>query len=131
MCSVYCFCVRSCSAGNVQLIQLSFVLTALTTAQVEEDTDRDNFLTPWQAVDYGLIDGVIDSDKPGLVAPIGEAVRPADPPWHLWTVKEGRERRNLPGEHRLFAPQLTTPAIEVHQDRRRACCHRRSRHPRH
>lgn len=63
------------------------------------DTDRDNFLTPWQAVEYGLCDAVIDGDKEGLVAPIGEVKEPPKSKiWDAWTIKEGRERRNLPGE---------------------------------
>ena len=67
--------------------------------QIEMDTDRDNFLTPWEAVEYGLCDMVIDGDKEGLVAPIGEVKEPPKSKiWDAWTIKEGRERRNLPGE---------------------------------
>jgi len=36
--------------------------------QVEKDTDRDNFMTPEEAKEYGLVDEVVQSRKeiPGL-----------------------------------------------------------------
>jgi ATP-dependent Clp protease protease subunit len=39
--------------------------------RVERDTDRDFFLTPQEAVEYGLIDGIIDSTR----APVLTAAR--------------------------------------------------------
>ena len=33
--------------------------------KIAEDTDRDYFLSPSEAVDYGLIDRVVDSLKDG------------------------------------------------------------------
>jgi ATP-dependent Clp protease protease subunit len=37
--------------------------------RVEKDTDRDYFLTPQEAVEYGLIDGIIQSTSvPALAA---------------------------------------------------------------
>ena len=30
---------------------------------IEKDTDRDNFMTAQQALDYGLIDGIMESSK--------------------------------------------------------------------
>lgn len=72
--------------------------------QVEIDTDRDNFLNPWEAKEYGLVDEVIDDGKPGLVAPIADG---APPPktrvWDLWKVEGSRKaKKNLPSEHRML-----------------------------
>lgn len=43
------------------------------------DTDRDNFMNAWEAMEYGLVDAVIDDGKPGLVAPIADASPPPKP----------------------------------------------------
>lgn len=72
--------------------------------QIEIDTDRDNFMNPWEAKEYGLIDGVIDDGKPGLVAPIADA---APPPktrvWDLWKVEGSKKaKKNLPTEHKML-----------------------------
>jgi ATP-dependent Clp protease protease subunit len=72
--------------------------------QIEVDTDRDNFMNPWQAKEYGLIDVVIDDGKPGLVAPIADA---APPPktrvWDLWKVEGSKKaKKNLPTEHKIL-----------------------------
>lgn len=71
--------------------------------QVETDTDRDNFLNPWEAKEYGLIDEVIDDGKPGLVAPIGDGLPPPKTRvWDLWKVEGSRKaKKNLPSEHRI------------------------------
>lgn len=91
--------VREMMYHKIKLNKIMAMLTGQTYDQIEMDTDRDNFLTPWQAVEYGLCDAVIDGDKEGLVAPIGEVKEPpASKIWDSWTIKEGRERRNLPGE---------------------------------
>ncbi|RWW54617.1 hypothetical protein BHE74_00038785 [Ensete ventricosum] len=70
---------------------------------IELDTDRDNFMNPWEAKEYGLVDAVIDDGKPGLVAPIAEATPPPKTRvWHLWKVEGGRKaRQNLPSEQKL------------------------------
>jgi ATP-dependent Clp protease protease subunit len=34
--------------------------TGKTLTQIEKDTDRDNFMTATEALDYGLIDKVIE-----------------------------------------------------------------------
>jgi len=54
--------------------------------QIEVDTDRDNFMNPWEAKEYGLVDVVIDDGKPGLVAPIGSR----------------KAKKNLPSEHKIL-----------------------------
>lgn len=38
--------------------------TGKTPEQIQEDTDRDNYLTSKEALEYGLIDEVIDRNKP-------------------------------------------------------------------
>jgi ATP-dependent Clp protease protease subunit len=37
--------------------------TGQSIERVERDTDRDFFLTPKEAVDYGLIDGIIEQTR--------------------------------------------------------------------
>jgi ATP-dependent Clp protease protease subunit len=46
--------------------------TGKTLAQIENDTDRDNFMTATEARDYGLIDGVLER------IPEGMTTRPRD-----------------------------------------------------
>jgi ATP-dependent Clp protease protease subunit len=46
--------------------------TGRSVQQVREDMERDRFLTPAQAVDYGLIDRVIDGRQP--TADVGDTV---------------------------------------------------------
>lgn len=72
--------------------------------QIELDTDRDNFMNAWEAKEYGLIDGVIDDGKPGLVAPIVDATPPPKTQIRdLWEVEgSGKAKKILPSEHRLL-----------------------------
>lgn len=95
--------VREMMYHKVKLNKIMSRLTGKDEKQMEIDTDRDYFMNAWEAVEYGLVDSVIDDGKPGLVAPIGEAKEPPKSRiWDSWTTKEGRERRDLPGESRLF-----------------------------
>lgn len=68
------------------------------------DTDRDNFMNAWEAKEYGLVDGVIDDGKPGLVAPTAEALPPPKTrisEW--WKIGENRKAKlNLPSEHKFL-----------------------------
>src|SRR5438067_7730543 len=64
-----------------QIIRIRSVLNELIAKhtgqpieRVERDTDRDFFLTPSEAVDYGLIDGIIESTP---VAVLAGAAQPA------------------------------------------------------
>ncbi|CAI5485567.1 unnamed protein product [Closterium sp. Naga37s-1] len=60
-------------------------------------------MSPWEAVEYGLVDGVMGADNPNLVAPVGEVREPPKTKvWDLWTIKEAKERKNLPGEDQLL-----------------------------
>ncbi len=43
--------------------------TGKTVKQIEKDTDRDNFMSAAQAVEYGLIDEVITARSAKLVTP--------------------------------------------------------------
>jgi ATP-dependent Clp protease protease subunit len=43
--------------------------TGKTMKQIEKDTDRDNFMSAAQAVEYGLIDEVITARSAKLLAP--------------------------------------------------------------
>lgn len=72
--------------------------------QIDLDTDRDNFMNPWEAKEYGLVDGVIDDGKPGLVAPVVDATPPPKTRvWDLWKVEGSRKaKKNLPSEHKLL-----------------------------
>ena len=47
---------------TMKVVQQMFAdYTGMPLEKVEEETDRDRFLTPQQAVELGIIDGVIDS----------------------------------------------------------------------
>ena len=41
--------------------------TGQSLDKIAEDTDRDNFMSPAEAVDYGLIDRVVDSFGDGEI----------------------------------------------------------------
>jgi len=66
--------------------------TGKPASQIEIDCDRDNFMDPNEAKEYGLIDDVID--VPGVVAP--EWVL-AEPPKtkinEYWTVRKRKDIR--------------------------------------
>ncbi|KAI5076677.1 hypothetical protein GOP47_0008742 [Adiantum capillus-veneris] len=91
--------VREMMYHKVKLTKIMSRLTGKTEEQIEIDTDRDFFMNAWEARDYGLVDGVIDDGKPGLVAPIGEAKEPPKTKvWEYWTVRDAKERKTLPTE---------------------------------
>jgi ATP-dependent Clp protease protease subunit len=57
---------------NVSRIISSF--TGRSLEQVLKDIDRDRYLSPIEAVEYGIIDGVIDGDKILPLLPVPEKV---------------------------------------------------------
>lgn len=98
--------VREMMYHKVKLRKIMARLTGKTEEQIEEDTDRDFFMNAWEARDYGLVDGVIDDGKPGLVAPIGEVKEPPKTKvWEYWTVRDPKERKILPSETNIGAAQ--------------------------
>ena len=61
-------------------------------------------MNPWEAKEYGLVDGVIDDGKPGLVAPIGDSSPPPKTRvWDQWKIEGSRKaKKNLPSEHKFL-----------------------------
>ncbi|EEF29744.1 ATP-dependent Clp protease proteolytic subunit 3, chloroplastic [Ricinus communis] len=92
---------------NYHKIKLNKILSRATgkpVEQIEVDTDRDNFMSAWEAKEYGLIDVVIDDGKPGLVAPLTDASPPPKTRvWDLWKIEGGKKaKKNLPSEHKIL-----------------------------
>lgn len=76
-------------------------ITGKPEEQIRDDTDRDFFMHPWQAKEYGLVDEVIDDGKPGLVAPITDASPPPKSEvWHLY--RSMASFKDMPSEHKLL-----------------------------
>lgn len=96
--------IREMAYHKVKINKILSRVTGKPEEQIELDTDRDNFMNPWEAKEYGLIDGVIDDGKPGLVAPIADASPPPKTRvWDLWKVEGSRKaKKNLPSEHKFL-----------------------------
>lgn len=48
------------------LCLFAYWFSMLLTVQIEEDTDRDRYMSPLEAKNYGLIDEVIGGDEAGF-----------------------------------------------------------------
>lgn len=94
--------VREMMYHKVKLTKIMARLTGKSEQQIEEDTDRDYFMNSWEAVEYGLVDGVIGDGNPDLVAPIGSVMEPPRAKiWDNWTIKDVKERKLMPSEETL------------------------------
>ncbi|KAL6197065.1 hypothetical protein ACLB2K_032678 [Fragaria x ananassa] len=51
-------------------------VTGRSYEQVEKDIDRDRYMSPIEAVEYGIIDGVIDGDSILPLEPVPDKVKP-------------------------------------------------------
>eukprot|EP00262_Sarcandra_glabra_P003620 TRINITY_DN14368_c0_g1_i1.p1 TRINITY_DN14368_c0_g1~~TRINITY_DN14368_c0_g1_i1.p1 ORF type:complete len:319 (-),score=68.75 TRINITY_DN14368_c0_g1_i1:612-1568(-) len=95
--------IREMMYHRVKMNKIMSRLTGKPEQQIEIDTDRDNFLNPWEAMEYGLVDAVIDDGKPGLVAPIADSTPPPKTRvWDLWKIEGSRKaKKNLPSELKI------------------------------
>ncbi|XP_020596200.1 ATP-dependent Clp protease proteolytic subunit 3, chloroplastic-like [Phalaenopsis equestris] len=96
--------IREMMYHKVKLNKIFSRITGKPEHQIDIDTDRDYFMNPWEAKEYGLVDSVIDDGKPGLVAPIADATPPPKTRvWDLWKIEGSKKaRKNLPSELKLF-----------------------------
>ncbi|KAK1321347.1 hypothetical protein QJS10_CPA03g00489 [Acorus calamus] len=96
--------IREMMYHKVKMNKIFSRITGKPEKQIEMDTDRDNFMNPWEAMEYGLVDAVIDDGKPGLVAPTADATPPPKTRvWDQWKIEGSRKaRQNLPSEQNLL-----------------------------
>ncbi|ONK81707.1 uncharacterized protein A4U43_C01F32060 [Asparagus officinalis] len=95
--------IREMMYHKVKMNKILSRITGKPEQQIEIDTDRDNFMNPWEAKEYGLVDAVIDDGKPGLVAPIADSTPPPKTRvWDLWKIEGSRKaKQNLPSELKI------------------------------
>ncbi|XP_077220709.1 ATP-dependent Clp protease proteolytic subunit 3, chloroplastic-like [Tasmannia lanceolata] len=95
--------IREMAYHRVKMNKIFSRITGKPEQQIEGDTDRDYFMNPWEAMEYGLIDAVIDDGKPGLVAPVADATPPPKTRvWDLWKIEGSKKaKKNLPSEQKV------------------------------
>jgi ATP-dependent Clp protease protease subunit len=96
--------IREMQYQKIKLNKILSRITGKSLEQIEVDTDRDNFMNPWEAKEYGLVDQVIDDGKPGLIAPIADASAPPKTRvWEFWKVEGSKiAKKNLPSEDKIL-----------------------------
>lgn len=101
--------IREMAYHKVKLNKILSRVTGQPEEKIEIDTDRDNFMNPWEAKEYGLVDAVIDDGKPGLIAPIGDTSPPPKTRvWDQWKVEGSKKaRKSLPSEDRFLQNGFT------------------------
>ncbi|KAJ0970900.1 hypothetical protein J5N97_018859 [Dioscorea zingiberensis] len=67
---------REVMHNKENVIRIVAGFTGRTFEQVQKDIDRDQYLSPIEAVEYGIIDGVIDRDSIIPLVPVPEKVKP-------------------------------------------------------
>ncbi|XP_006837173.2 ATP-dependent Clp protease proteolytic subunit 3, chloroplastic [Amborella trichopoda] len=111
--------IREMMYHKVKLNKIFSRITGKSEKQIEIDTDRDNFMNPWEAKEYGLVDAVVDDSKPGLVAPIGDLTPPPKTRvWDLWKVEKLSRKavKNLPSEDNILQRE-TEGSERIEQER--------------
>ncbi|CAN6933686.1 unnamed protein product [Brassica oleracea] len=103
--------VREMMYHKIKLNKIFSRITGKPESEIEGDTDRDYFLNPWEAKEYGLVDTVIDDGKPGLVAPIGDGTPPPNTKvWDFWKVEGTKnDNKDLPTEQSRVQNGYATP----------------------
>ncbi|KAK4284163.1 hypothetical protein QN277_001032 [Acacia crassicarpa] len=103
-----CISIRELSYQKTKINKILSRVTGKSLEQIEEDTYYDKFMNAWEAKEYGLIDGVIDDGKPGLIAPVAEAIPPPQPYLlGLFNAEGLREaKKKMPSEHKFLQKAL-------------------------
>ncbi|KAJ4706981.1 ATP-dependent Clp protease proteolytic subunit [Melia azedarach] len=96
--------IREMSYHKLKLNKILSRVSGKPLQQIELDTDRDYFMSAWEAKEYGLVDEVIDDGKPGLVAPSAEAIPPPKTRiWDMWKIEGSKKaKKNLPSEQNML-----------------------------
>ncbi|KAJ3695681.1 hypothetical protein LUZ60_001058 [Juncus effusus] len=85
--------VKETTYQRTKMLKIYSIITGKPLDQIDLDTDHENFMDPWQAKEYGLVDAVLDDGKPGLVAPVPDPTAP--PETNLWSFRHGITRTVL------------------------------------
>ncbi|GER30312.1 ATP-dependent Clp protease proteolytic subunit, partial [Striga asiatica] len=66
---------REITHNRENVIRIYSEITGRPYKQVEEEIDRDKYMSPIEAVEYGIIDGIIDRDSIIPLVPVLEGVK--------------------------------------------------------